>query len=180
MTFVGYMVSRAGIGMDPAKVSSILDWPVPKSVKDVQSFLGFANFYRKFILNYSSLTSPLTNLTRKAVKKFTWTEQAGQAFGQLQRAFTFAPILKHFQPELPITIEADASDFALGCILSQTSPQGDLHPVCYYSRKFSAAKLHYPIYDKELLAVVDGFKHWRVYVEGAQHPVQVYTDHKNL
>ena len=143
-------------------------------------FLGFANFYIKFILAYSFLTSPLTDLTRKAARKFTWTKKAGDSFRQLQLAFTSAPILKHFQPELPITIEADASDYALCCILSQPSPQGDLHPVCYYSRKFSAAELNYPIYDKELLAVVAGFKHWRVYVEGAQHLVQVFTDHKNL
>ena len=75
ITFVGYMVSKSGIGMDPAKVSAILEWPVPKSVKDVQSFLGFANFYRKFILHYSSLTTPLTTLTRKVVK-FTWSAAA--------------------------------------------------------------------------------------------------------
>ena len=166
MTFVGYMVSKYGIGMDPSKVSAILDWPIPKSVKEVQSFLGFANFYRKFISHYSSLTSPLTTLTRKAVK-FTWSVQAGEAFTQLQRAFTSAPILQHFQPELPVTIEADASDFALGCILSQPSSDGELHPVCFHSRKFTAAELNYPIYDKELLAVVAGFKQWRVYVEGA-------------
>ena len=71
MTFVGYMVSSQGIGMDPAKVSSVLDWPVPKSVEGVQSFLGFANFYRKFILGYSSLTSPLSDLTRKIARTFT-------------------------------------------------------------------------------------------------------------
>ena len=159
MTFVGYLVSRAGIGMDPAKVSSVLDWPVPKSVKEVQSFLGFANFYRKFILSFSEIASPLTNLTRKHTKKFTWTEQANVAFRQLQQAFTSAPILRHFQPDLPITIEADASDFALGCILSQPGPDGDLHPVCFYSRNFSPGELNYPIYDKELLAVVAAFKH---------------------
>ena len=179
MTFVGYMVSRSGIGMDPAKVSAILDWPVPKSVKEVQSFLGFANFYRKFILHYSALATPLTTLTRKGVK-FTWSEQADAAFRALQSAFTSAPILRHFQPELPLTIEADASDYALGCILSQPASDGELHPLCFYSRKFTAAELNYPIYDKELLAVVEGFRQWRVYVEGAQHPVQVYTDHKNL
>ena len=104
MTFVGYMVSKAGIGMDPAKVSAILNWPVPKSVKEVQSFLGFANFYRKCILHYSALTTPLTTLTRKAVK-FTWSEKAGAAFRELQAAFTSAPILRHFQPELPLTID---------------------------------------------------------------------------
>ena len=179
MTFVGYLVSKEGIGMDPAKVSAILDWPIPTSVKEVQSFLGFANFYRKFIDSYSSLASPLTSLTRKAVK-FTWSVKAEAAFRALQQAFTSAPILLHFNPDLPLTIEADASDFALGCVLSQSSPTGDLHPICFYSRKFTAAELNYPIYDKELLAVVEAFKQWRVYVEGAAHPVQVYTDHKNL
>ena len=137
MTFAGYMVSKSGIGMDPAKVTSILDWPVPKSVKNVQSFLGFANFYRKFILHYSTLSSPVTSLCRKSVK-FTRFAAADAAFRQLQQAFTSAPILNHFQPELPLTLEADASDFALGCVLSQTSPQGDLLPICYFSRKFSA------------------------------------------
>ena len=145
----------------------------------MQSFLGFANFYRKFILHYSSLTTPLTSLTRKGVR-FTWSPAADAAFRQLQQAFTSAPVLQHYQPELPITIEADASDFALGCILSQTSPAGELHPVCFYSRKFTPAELNYPIYDKELLAVVEAFKQWRVYLEGAETPVRVYTDHKNL
>ena len=77
-------------------------------------------------------------------------------------------------------MEADASDYALGCILSQTNLDGELHPVCYYSRKFSPAELKYPIYDKELLAVVEAFKQWRVYLEGVATPVKVYTDHKNL
>ena len=179
MTFVGFLVSATGIGMDPAKVSAIMDWPVPKSVKEVQSFLGFANFYRKFIKDYSALASPLTTLTRKSVP-FTWSPAASAAFRALQLSFTSAPVLRHYQPELPITIEADASDFALGCILSQTSPAGELHPICFYSRKFTSAELNYPIYDKELLAVVEAFRQWRVYLEGAEIPVQVFTDHKNL
>ena len=77
-------------------------------------------------------------------------------------------------------MKTDASDFAIGGILSHTSPEGKVHPICFYSRKLSPAELNYPIYNKELLAVVAGFKHWRVYVEGTQHSVQVYTDHKNL
>ena len=127
--------------------------------------MGFANFYRKFILHYSALTTPLTTLTRKAVK-FTWSDKAAATFRALQSAFTSAPIL-----QLPLTIEADASDFAIGCILSQPATDGELHPICLYSRKFTASELNYPIYDKELLAVVEGFKQWRVYVEGATHPV---------
>ena len=96
MTFVGYLVSSSGIGMDPAKVSVVLDKPVPKSIKEIESFLGFANFYRKFIQAYSMLTTPLTDLTRKTKHKFTWTKQAGEAFTQLQTTFTTARVLKHF------------------------------------------------------------------------------------
>ena len=165
--------------MDLAKVSAVLDWPTPKSVKEVQSFLGFANFYRKFILHYSSLTAPLTTLTRNAVK-FSMSLEADAAFLTLQQAFTTTPVMQHFQSDLPLTIEADASDFALGCILSHPSPASDLHPICFYSRKFTPAELNYPIYDKELLTVLEAFKQWRVYVEGAAHLVCVYTDHKNL
>ena len=121
MTFVGFLVSAEGIGMDPAKVSAITEWPWPRSVKEVHSFLGFANFYHKFIDNYSAIASPFTYLTRKAVKatRFTWTPEADAAFLQLQQAFTTAPVLQHFQSDEPLTIEADATDFALGCILSQ-------------------------------------------------------------
>ena len=170
MTFVGYMVSTEGIDMDPAKVSAIVDWLVPKTVKEVQSYVGFANFYRKFINKYSSLASPLTSLTRK-IAKFGWSPETEAAFRSLKQAFTTAPILQHFQPSQPLTLEADASDFALGCILSQPSANGDLHPICFYSKKFTPAELNYPIYDKELLAVVAAFKQWRVYLEGAAHPI---------
>ena len=97
-----------------------------------------------------------------------------------QAAFTTAPILRHFQPSLPLTIEADAFDFGLGCVLSQTDETGELHPLAYYSRKFCAAELSCPIYDKELLTIVAAFRQWRVYLKGAAHPLVVYTDHKNL
>ena len=106
------------------------------NIKEVQSFLGFANFNRKFILHYSSLTTPLTSLTRKGVM-FIWSSKADEAFRALQQAFTSAPILQHFRPHLPHTIETDASDFALGCILSQPSMDGTLRPICLYSRKFT-------------------------------------------
>ena len=90
MTFVGYLVSQEGIGMDPAKVSAVLDWTTPRTVKEVQSYLGFANFYRKFINNYSALTTPLTSLTRKTAK-FVWSPAAEEAFRTLQHAFTTPP-----------------------------------------------------------------------------------------
>ena len=131
-------------------MASLLDWPKPQSVKDVHSFLGFANFYRRFVKGYSTVACPLTSLTRKGAT-FGWTTEADAAFNSLKLAFTSAPVLQHFQPLQPLTLEADASDFGLGCVLSQPDPSGELHPVAYYSRKFIAAKLNYPIYDKELL-----------------------------
>ena len=91
MTFVGFLVSKSGIGMDPAKVAAILDWPTPKNVKEVHSFLGFSNFYRKFILHYSTLTTPLTSLTRKGVR-FLWSPAADTAFRQLHFCATLAAL----------------------------------------------------------------------------------------
>ena len=105
---------------------------------------------------------------------------ADAAFRSLKQAFTTAPILWHYQPDLPLTVEADASDFALGCVLSQPLSDGYLHPLCFYNKKFTLAELNYSIYDKKLLAVVAAFKQWRVYMEGAAHPVWVFSDHKNL
>ena len=119
--------------------------------------MGFANFFKKIINNYSALTNPLTSLTHKATK-FAWSLEVEEAFRALQQAFTTTPILQHFQPTQPLTIEADASDFALDCILSQPASNEDLHLVCFYSRKFTLAELNYPIYDKELMAVVAAFK----------------------
>ena len=125
------------------------------------------------------MACPLTSLTRKWAT-FGWTPEAEAAFQSLKLAFTPALVLQHFQPLQPLTIEADASDFGLGYVLSQPDPGGELHPVAYYSRKFNPAELNYPIYDNELLAIVVAFRQWRVYVEGAAHPIVVYTDHKNL
>jgi hypothetical protein len=177
--FLGYVVSQQGISMDPSKVQTVLNWQPPRSVRDVQCFLGFANFYRKFIKNYSNIVMPLTELTRKN-KSFTWSSSAAKAFESLKRAFTSAPILLHADLEKPFIIEADASDFALGSILSQTGDDGTLHPIAFHSRKFEAAEINYEIHDKELLAIVDSFEQWRHLLEGSSHQIIVYNDHKNL
>ena len=100
---------------------------------------------------------PLNSLTRKGAT-FCWTTEAEAAFQSLKLAFTSAPVLQHFQPLQPLTIEADASDFGLGCVLLQPNPGGELHPVAHYSRMFIPAELNYPIYDKELLAIVAAFR----------------------
>jgi hypothetical protein len=165
--------------MDKSKVETIECWATPSSVKDVQRFLGFANFYRRFIKGYSKITTPLTSLTCKD-KTFSWNPTAQAAFDTLKMAFTFAPILIHPDPAKPFIVETDASDFALGTILSQFGIDGLLHPVVFYSRKLTSAEINYQVYDKELLAIITAFKQWRLYLAGAKHQVQVLTDHKNL
>jgi hypothetical protein len=165
--------------MDPRKVQTIVEWQTPSSVHDVQCFLGFANFYRKFIRNYSKIVLPLTQLTKKN-QAFVWTPEEDKAFTQLKEAFTSAPILAHVDPAKPFTIAADASDFALGSILSKPGEDGQLHSVAFHSRKFTAVEINYEVHDKELLAVVDCFAQWRHFLEGSPHQIIIYSDHKNL
>jgi len=176
--YLGLIISRGSIKMDPAKIEAIVEWEVPHNVQEVQSFVGFANFYRRFIENFSDIVSPLTNLTRKGVQ-FEWLEDCARAFQRLKEAFTSAPILKHFDPDLPCRVETDASDFASGGILSQLH-EGSWLPVAYFSRRHLPAERNYEIYDKELMAIVRCFENWRAELEGTQFPIEVLSDHKNL
>jgi hypothetical protein len=165
--------------MSEEKVSTILEWKTPTNLKGVQCFMGFANFYLKFIKDYSKITKPITDTTKGKGKDWKWTVQCEQAFEQLKRRFTTAPILRHFDPKLPIVVETDASDFAIGAVLSQVY-ETQLHPVAFHSRKMDKAELNYEVHDKEMLAIVSCFKEWRRYLEGAQYQITVYSDHKNL
>jgi len=179
--FLGYVIGRNAIRMSNDKVEAVLGWKTPGSLTEVQSILGFANFYRRFIRNYSRVARPLTELTRKeSGKEWGWNQEAEAAFRELKHRFTTAPILAHFDPKKPVIIETDASDFSLGAVLSQRSEEGWLHPVAFHSRKFQPAEINYEIHDKELLAIVDAFKHWRRYCQRATHQVQVFSDHHNL
>jgi hypothetical protein len=178
--YLGFIISPDGITMDPRKVKTIQDWPVPTCVKEVQSFLGFANFYRRFIDNYSGIVKPLTRLTTKGCQ-WKWTTECDNVFQLLKRAFQEAPILRHFDPSQPIIVESDASDFSIAAIISQPHPEtGNLHPVAFHARTMGPSELNYDIYDKELLAIVESFRQWRAYLEGSRYPVQVYSDHNNL
>jgi hypothetical protein len=131
--FLGFIISPNGVAMDPDRIKTIVDWPVPKSLYDIQVFLGFANFYRRFIEGYSRVVLPLTNLLKKT-KKFLWTKLAQEAFDTLKTLFTTAPILKHFDPDLPTHLHADSSGAAISGIISQPH-DGVLHPVAFWSRK---------------------------------------------
>jgi len=177
--FLGFVVGPEGLRMDDSKIQVIRDWPTPRKVKDVQSFLGFANFYRRFIFSYSDIVIPLTRLTRKDAR-WVWSPLCEDAFQLLKVAFTSAPILHHFDPSLPPVVETDASDYAIAGIFSVRTDDGEIHPVAFYSRTLSGAELNYDTHDKELLAVFEAFKTWRHYLESPHHTIDVVTDHKNL
>jgi hypothetical protein len=177
--YLGFILSTDGLKMDPAKIQVVMDWPEPRKVKDIQSFLGFANFYRRFIPNYSDIVIPLTRLTRKGIK-WTFSDEARRSFNTLKHAFTRAPVLTHWIPDRQIVVETDASDYALGAILSIQDDSGEIRPVAFHSRCFTDSELNYDTHDKELLAIFSAFKTWRHYLEGAPTPIDVVTDHKNL
>jgi RNase H-like domain found in reverse transcriptase len=165
--------------MDPAKVKVIQDWPEPQKVKDIQSFLGFANFYRRYIHNYSDIVVLLTQLTWKNIP-WNFDESCKLAFLTLKQAFISAPVLTHYKPGCPLVIETDASDYALAAILSQVESNRDIYSVTYLSRTFSDTKLNYDTHDKELMAIYEAFKAWRHYLEGTEVLIDVVMDHKNL
>jgi hypothetical protein len=177
--YLGLIISRNGVAMDPDKVNCILSWEVPSNVKDIQAFVGFANFYRRFIRGFSDLVAPLINLTKKGVD-FKWNTDCQEAFNKLKLAFTSAPILRHFDSSREIFIETDASDYVSAGILSQKDDEGVLHPVAFFSKKHSPQECNYEIYDKELLAIIRVFEEWRPELEGAAFPITVLTDHRNL
>ena len=146
VNFLGYIISPEGVETDQEKIRTVVEWEAPDSVKGVQSFLGFANFYRRFIESYSKLTRPLTDLTKMS-ETFFWSDECGRAFEELKQRFTSAPILRHYDPELPCIIECDGSDFAIGAVLSQEF-EGRLHPVAFHSRKMNKHENNYEIHDK--------------------------------
>ena len=155
--FFGSIITIDGIQMDNKKVKAIREWPEPRNLKEVQAFLGFANFYRRFIQRYSQICTPLTKMTKKE-QPFHWECEQREAFEKLKKKFTLAPILASFDPERKIIFKTGASDQALGSCLSQPDAEKQLHPVAYRSRKFSGPELNYDIHNKELLAIVDAFE----------------------
>ena len=149
VNYLGFILLWDGLKMDPSKVEAITDWPEPRKVKNIQSFLGFENFYRCFIPNYSAIVIPLTPLTHKDTK-WDFSEKPRQAFETLKWAFTSAPVLTHWVPDQPIIVETDASDYALGAILSIQTDSDNIHPVAFHSHSFTPAEINYDTHDKDL------------------------------
>ena len=180
--YLGFIIEAGkGIHMDPKKVQAILEWEAPKSVQGVQSFLGFANFYRRFIRSYSEIVTPLTALTKKEVREegFSLTPQALEAFEKLKEAFTTAPVLTQFDPDRDTVLETDASGWVTAATLSQYGNDGVLHPCAFYSRKMAPAECNYEIHDKEMLAIIRALEEWDAELRSLPQFL-ILTDHKNL
>jgi hypothetical protein len=179
MEYLGLIVEEGRLRMDPTKLSGISDWPTPKTVKDVRSFLGFGNFYRKFIRGFADLARPLNELLKKNIK-FEWTDEHQTTFDTLKKRFTEEPVLMMPDHSKPFQIECDASKYATGAVLTQLDSNGDRHPISFISRTLSPTERNYEIYDRELLAIIRALEEWRHYIQGSGHETEVLSDHKNL
>ncbi|KAK1785180.1 hypothetical protein P4O66_018599 [Electrophorus voltai] len=166
---------------DPAKVRAVENWPRPTSVRLVQCFPGFTNFYHRFVKNFSAVAAPLIMLTRKALGQFYWSTEAQQVFDELKHRMIKAPILQLPDAKLPFVIEVDASEEGVGAVLSQRFREDDkLHPCAYFSQWLSPAEWNYDVGDHELLVIKLALEEWRHWLEGKKHPFLVCMDHKNL
>ena len=146
----------------------------------MQAFIGFVNFYHCFIWDFSTIARPLFDLTCSD-KVWNWDAKEREAFEHLKMVVTTAPVLVSPQDLEPFRIEADSSDFASRAVLSQQLPgEEKWHPVAFYSKSLSPVERNYEIHDKEMLAIIHALEEWRHFLEGAQHPVEIWTDHKNL
>ncbi|QRV73577.1 Retrotransposable element Tf2 protein [Ceratobasidium sp. AG-Ba] len=177
--FLGLVITPEGISMEEEKIKAIMEWGAPRKIKEVQAFLGFVNFYRRFIAKFSKIARPLHDLTKRDIK-FEWTQECQQAFEEIKKRVSQDPVLIHPDPNKPFISETNASGIAIGAILSQRGEDGYLHPVAYLSKSYNDAQRNYDTANKELLAIVESLKHWRIYLEGTILPVTVFTDHRNL
>jgi hypothetical protein len=178
--YLGLIIFHNHVAMDPAKVVGVLDWLVPANLKEVQSFIGFFNFYHHFIEGFAKVARPLHNFTKKGTP-FKFSKEELAAFVKLEELITSAPILMLPNSTQPFRVEVDSSDFATGGVLSQLClDDGKWHPVAFLSKSLSAVERNYEIHDKEMLAIIRALEEWCHFLEGAQHMVEIWTDHKNL
>ena len=176
--FLGLIITEKGIRMDPNKVKAVTTWPTPTTKRELQQFLGFVNFYRRFVKGFAKIAKPLTKLTGK--NDWLWTELQQKAFEELKQEITSERTLIIPKPGKPFRMETDASDFAIAAILSQQDDEGKWRPVAFMSKALNDTERNYEIYDKEMLAVMQGFYEWAHYLKGNDAVTEVLTDHQNL
>jgi hypothetical protein len=170
--FLGHIINREGLDVDPKKVTTILDWKAPKDVRGIKSFIRMAGYYRCFIEGFSKITRPMTTLFGKKVE-FKWTLACQESFEMLKQKLTTSPVLILLDVHKPFLVYCDASYTGLGCVLMQEG-----RVVAYSSRQLKVHQKNYPTHDLELAAVVHALKTWRHYLYGQK--CDIYTDHKSL
>jgi hypothetical protein len=170
--FLGHTISQDGVSVDPEKVQEVMDWKPPTIVRQIRSFLGLAGYYWRFILDFSRIVKPMTELLKKGVK-YDWSQKCEDAFHSLRQHLTTAPVLAQPDNTKPFEVYCDASGTGLGCVLMQ-----DNRVIAYASQALRPHEQNYPTHDLELAAVVHALKIWRHYLMGAH--CNIYTDHKSL
>ena len=178
VTYLGHKVSKDGIATDPAKVEAVKDWPTPENVSDVRSWIGFTSYFRRFISGYSEIQKPLYALTEKTDTTFNWTPKCEEAFKQMKKALTEAPVLAYPSRESTFILDCDASNYGMGAVLSQEDGDGIERPVAYFSKTLKKPERRYCVTRKELLALVSAVKHFHHYLYGRKFLIR--TDHGAL
>ena len=174
--FLGFVVGRNGISMENSKVKAVLDWPAPENRKQLMSFLGLANYYRKFVKDHAAICAPLTELLRQDIP-YQWGEKEQQAFDAIKKAMTMGPVLATPDPGKGYILYTDASDYAVGAVLMQEQ-SGEQRTIAFESTKLDTTQRRWPTHEKELYAIKHALEKWRCYLLG--RPTVVYTDHCSL
>jgi len=177
MKYLGMIIGHGKVCMDPAKVTAVAEWPKTKNKKEVQQFLGFANYYRQFIKGFSGVAKPLTSLTGN--EPWHWNSEQQNTFEEIKKRICSEPVLIIPVDNAPYCLEADSSDYASGAILSQ-KVDDKWHPVAYMLKALNETERNYEIYDKEMLAIINALSEWRQYLMGASEDFEIWTDHQNL
>ena len=153
MKFLGVVIRPRGVEMQKEKVKEVLNWPALRNIKEVQKFLGLANYYRRFIKDFAKIAAPLYVLVRKK-QKWKWKKEQKEAFGKLKEVFMTEPILAILNIDREIRVEVDALDYAMGGVLLIKCEDSKWRPVVFISKSLNTTKRNYKIYDKEMLAVI--------------------------
>jgi transposase InsO family protein len=175
--YLGVIVSHGRLRMDPKKIEALAAWPVPRNKKDVQQFLGFINFYRRFVRNFAKLATPLNRLCGSV--PWSWTTAEQESFVTLREAGVNGPVLALPLDDAPFRVEADSSGYATGAVLTQLQ-DNFWRPVAYFSKALNEVERNYDIHDRELLSIMRALAEWRRYLHGSQDPFEIHSDHENL
>jgi len=177
--FLGVVIGEEGIKMEEEKVKGVLDWLTPKYVKDIQKFLGLANYYRQFIKDFASIARPLHDMVKKD-KKWECKEKQEKAFRELKERFTKELVLAAPDLDKKMRMEVDASDYATEGVLSMKCEDRLWRPVAFLSKSLNEMERNYKIHNKEMLAIIRRLENWRHLLEGTRFKFEIWTDHKNL